>query len=65
MGDQLGLRLCCFWKLLLQHLGNLLVIVLASALEQRLIGSILNQRMLEEIRRLRRQPTLIEQLHLD
>ena len=65
MGQQLRLGLDGLGKLLLQHLGNLLVILLPFALEQRLIGGVLNQRMLEEIVRLRRQPALIDQLGLD
>ena len=62
MGEQFRLRLFGLREALLQHLGDLLVILLAFALEQRLIGGVLNQRVLEEIRRLRRQPTLIDQL---
>ena len=54
MSDQLGLSLFGLRELIFQHLGNLLVILLAFALEQGLIGGVLNQRMLEEIRRLRR-----------
>jgi hypothetical protein len=42
--------------------SNLTVIVLPGALEQRLIGSILNQGMLEEIVRLWRRPSLVEHL---
>ena len=56
MRDQLGLGLDGLRKLLLQHLSDLLVILLPGALEQRLIGRILHQGMLEEIARLRRQP---------
>ena len=65
MGHQLGLGLCCVWKLFFQYLGDLLVILLAFALEQRLIGRVLNQRVLEEIRRVRRHAALVEQLRLN
>ena len=41
------------------------MILLSGALEQRLIGRILNQGMFEEVARLWRQPALIEQLRLD
>ena len=49
----------------LQHLGNLLVILLSFALEQRLISRILNQGILEEVGGLREHSSLIEQLRLD
>ena len=44
-------RLCLFVsrKSFFQHLGNLLVILLPGALEQRLIGRVLDQGMLEEV----------------
>ena len=54
--QQLGLRLDDLGKLRLQHLGNALVVLLPRALEQRLIGRLLDQRMLEDVRRLRWQP---------
>ena len=62
MGHQLGLCLCCVWKLCFQHGSYLLVILLAFALEQRLIGRVLNQRVLEEIRRVWRHAALVQQL---
>ena len=65
MRQQFWLGLYCLWKALLQHLRNLLMQLLACALEQRLIGSVLNQGMLEEIVRLRRQPALVEQFRFD
>ena len=65
MGDQLGLRLDGFSKSFLQHLRNLSVVLLARTLQQRLIGRILNECMLEEIARLRQQPSLIHQLSFD
>ena len=64
MRQQLGLGLAVLGKLRLQHLRNALVILLPRALQQRLIGRVLDQGMLEDIRRLRRQPPLVEQLRL-
>jgi hypothetical protein len=52
-------------KLRFQHLSNLLMELLTSALEQGLIGRILNQRMFEEVDSLREQPAPVEQLGLD
>ena len=48
----------------LQDLRNALMVLLARAAQQRLIGSLLDQRMLEEVRRLRRQPLLVQELCL-
>ena len=64
VGDQLRLGINRLRKALLEHLCNTLMVLLAGALEQRLIGCILDQGMLEEIRRLRGQPLLIEELRL-
>jgi len=50
-----------FGKSLFQHLRNTLVILLACALQQGLICGILDQRVLEEIRRLRWHAALVEQ----
>jgi hypothetical protein len=52
MGQQLGLRLAALRKMRLQHLGNALVVLLAGTPQQRLIGRVLDQGMLEEICRL-------------
>jgi hypothetical protein len=57
---RLGLRR--LWKLCLQHLRNPLVVLLPGALQERLIGSILNESVLEEVRSLRRHATAVEQL---
>ena len=65
MGKQFGLRVFCFWKSLFQHLGNLLVELLAAALEQRLIRRVLDQGMLEEVGALRRCSSLIKQFRSD
>ena len=60
--QQLGLGRDRLGKLGFEHLRNLPVVLLARALEQRLIGHVLDQRVLEEIRRLGRQPPLVQQL---
>ena len=65
MGKEFRLRFLDVRETRFQHLRNLLVILLAFALEQRLIGRVLNQRMLEEVGCLRREPALIEQFGLD
>jgi hypothetical protein len=49
MRHQLGLRLYRLGKLIDQHLSNLLMQLLASALEQRLIGCVPNKCVLEKI----------------
>ena len=50
MGQQLGLCLTELRKAFLEHLGNALMVLLSGALEQGLIGSFLDQRMLEDVR---------------
>jgi hypothetical protein len=62
MGQQPGLRLAALGKARLQHLGNALMVLLAGAPQQRLIGCFLDQGMLKEVRRLRWQPLLIQEL---
>ena len=57
---QLRLRGYCLGKLRLQHLGHLLVHLLAGALEQRRTGRILDQSMFEAIGGTRRPAPLIE-----
>ena len=64
MRQQFGLGLHGLRKLRLQHLRNTLVVLLPGALEERLIGGLLDQRMLEDIRRLRWQPLLVQELRL-
>ena len=56
MRQQLGLSLAELGKACLQHLGNVLMVPLSGAPQQGLIGRILDQGMLEDVRRLRRQP---------
>ena len=62
--QQLRLRLADLGKARLHHLGNMLMVPLAGTAQQRLIGRVLDQRVLEEIRRLRWQPLLIQELCL-
>ena len=64
VGQQFGLRRDGVGKLRLQHLRNVLMVLLARALEQGLIGDVLDQGVLEEVRRLRRQALLIQELRL-
>ena len=64
MRQQLGLGLASLWELCLQHLCNALVILLPRALEQRLIGRLLDEGMLEQIRGLWWHTALVEQLGL-
>ena len=52
-------------KLALQHLGDLSVIVLAGPFEQRLIGRVLHQCVLEQVPRAGRSTPLVEQLGVD
>jgi hypothetical protein len=61
-GHQLGLRLGNFRKLRLQDLGNALMVLLPRTPEQRLIRRVLDQGVLEEVRRLRRESPLVEEL---
>ena len=65
VGQQLGLRLDDLRELALQQLGDLPVILLAGAPQQRLVGGVLDQRVLEDVAGPRRPAALIEQLGLD
>ena len=56
MGQQSGWVSTRSGKLRLQHLGNALMVLLPRAPQQRLIGRVLDQGMLEAVGRLRRQP---------
>jgi hypothetical protein len=56
MGEQLGLGLTDLGNVCLRHLGNVLIILLPGTPQQRLIGGVRDQRMLEAVRRVRRQP---------
>jgi hypothetical protein len=63
--QQFRLGLHRLGKLRLQHVRNALVILLTCTLQQRLIRGILNEGMLEEVRRLRQESPLIQQLCFD
>src|SRR5215475_7537154 len=52
------------WKLLCQHVGNTLMVLLPGTVEQRLVGGVPDQGMFEEVRRLGWYPTLVQQLRL-
>ena len=65
MRQQFGVGLDGVGKPGLQHLCNLLVVALPCTLQQRLIGRLLNQRMLEELTGLRWHAALIDELRLD
>ena len=62
--QQLGLRLGEVGKALGHHLRRALVVLLPGAPQQRLIGRILHQGMLERIGGLRRHAPLVEHLGL-
>ncbi len=62
MREEFRLGLFGIWKSFCQHLSNLLVILLPLALQERLIGRVLNEGMLEEVACLWPKPALIEQL---
>ena len=64
MRQQLGLGLAEVGKAHLQYLRNALMVLLTGAAQQRLIRCVLDQGVLEEVRRLRRQPLLVQQLCL-
>ena len=54
MRQQLRLDLGNLGKLRLQHLGNTLMVLLARTLQERLIGGILDEGMLEDVPAARR-----------
>jgi hypothetical protein len=62
MRQQFGLGLAAFGEARLQYLGNVLMVLLAGAPQQGLIGRVLDQGMLEEVRRLRWQTLLVQEL---
>src|SRR5262245_22389202 len=62
--QQFELYLGRLGKLLGKYLRNALMVLLPCALEERLIGGLLDQGMLEEVSRLRWQPLLVEELCL-
>src|SRR6516165_2912329 len=57
--DDFGLRFGGLGEALGQHLGNALMILLAGAPQQRLVGRVLDERVLEGVERLWWQSTLI------
>jgi hypothetical protein len=63
--QQFRLRRHCLGKLRLQHLGNLLMVLLSGATQQRLIRHLLDQGVLEAIGRLWRHAPLVQQLGVD
>jgi hypothetical protein len=65
MGQEFGLGLTEVGKACLQYLGNALMVLLPHAPQQGLIGCFLNQGMLKEVCRLRRQTLLVQQLCFD
>jgi len=62
LSEQLGVRLNAPGKPNLQYLGNVLMVPLAGAPQHGLIGRVLDEGMLEAVRRLRRQPLLVQEL---
>jgi hypothetical protein len=64
MRQQFGLRLNQLGEAFLHHLGNALVVLLPCALEQRLIGCVLDEGMLKDIGGLGRHTPLVEQFSL-
>ena len=56
MRQHFGLRLGGLREALGQHLGNALVVLLPGAPQQRLVGRVLNQGVLEGVGRLGREP---------
>jgi hypothetical protein len=63
--DELRAALDGVNEALLQQFRDLAVIMLAGAPQQRLVGGILDQRVLEDVARARRPAALIQQLSLD
>jgi hypothetical protein len=61
----LGLRLAARRNARRHHLGHTLMGLLAGAPQQGLIGGVLDQGMLETVRRLRRQPLPVQELGRD
>jgi hypothetical protein len=64
LGEQLRLDLTELGKARLQYLGNALMVLLARTAQQGLIGCLLNQDVLETVRRLGRQSLLVQELCL-
>ncbi len=60
MCQQFWLRFSRLSKLLLQHLGDPLVVPLSGALQERLVGRILHQGVLKSIGRVWGKTTLIQ-----
>ena len=65
VGEEFGLGLDCLRKLGFQSGGDALVVLLAGALQQRLIRRILYEGVLEAVGRLWRCPVFVEKLGCD
>jgi hypothetical protein len=65
MGEQLRLALGRFPKVLLQHLGNTAVQLLAARFEEGAVRRILNERVLEAVGSVRRSAAAEDQLGRD
>jgi len=65
LGDLLRLAGDALREVLIERVGDPPVKFLSLAREQRLIGRVLHQGVLERVDRLRRKTALIEQLRLD
>ncbi len=63
--EQRGLRTGRFRKALLEHLRDASVILLAGAAQQRGVGCILHERVLELVADVRRQPVPVHELGVD
>src|SRR6202022_2654889 len=63
--DELRTGLRFAGELIDHHPRDAFVILLSRAFEQRLVGGLLNQYMLEDVGRLRWSATLIQELRLD
>ena len=59
MGEEFWVRFHSFLKALLQEFGNALVTFLPGALQERLIGGVLDQGMLEDVPRAREATALV------
>jgi hypothetical protein len=61
MRQEFRLRLGSLGKLYCHHLGNALMVLLARTLQERLIGGILDEGVLEDVPAARRQTALVDQ----
>src|SRR5712691_480746 len=65
MGDEFWLCFSGLWELLFQDQRNALVVLLPRALQQRLVGAVPNQRVLEHVGRLWWHASLVHNLCFD